>query len=74
VALGPGSWAQLPESFRAVLEINAPTYLDETRNPKGRSIDAMALATTTAPVLLTNGTASPALFPAVIAELGVRRR
>ena len=71
MALGPGSWAQLPEPFRAVLVHNAATYLDETRDPKGLSIDAMALAQTTKPVLLTHGTESPALFPAIIAELAV---
>jgi pimeloyl-ACP methyl ester carboxylesterase len=29
VALGAGTWDQLPAAFRAVLETNAPTYLDE---------------------------------------------
>jgi pimeloyl-ACP methyl ester carboxylesterase len=71
VALGAGSWEQLPEPFRAVLVHNAPTYLDEIRDPKGSSIDAMALAQTTVPVLLTRGTESPVLFSAVIAELAV---
>ena len=71
VALGASSWEQLPEPFRAVLVHNAPTYLDEIRDPTGSSIDAMALAQTTVPVLLTRGTESPALFPAVIAELAV---
>lgn len=69
VALGPGTWDQLPESFRAVVEANAPTYLDELADPTTGSIDAAALATTTVPVLLTHGTESPPLFPAVIAEL-----
>ena len=69
VALGPGTWAQLPEPFRAVLEANATTYLDELADPTTGSIDAAALATTTVPVLLTHGTESPGLFPAVIAEL-----
>ena len=71
VALGAGSWVQLPEPFRAMLVHNATTYLDEIRDPKGSSIDEMALAQTTKPVLLTRGTESPALFPAVIAELAV---
>jgi len=72
VALGPGSWAQLPESFRDVLERNAGTYLDELRDPTALSIDTAGLAAATAaPLLLTYGTASPSLFPAVIAELAV---
>ena len=33
VALGPGTWDRLPESFRAVLEANAPTFLDELADP-----------------------------------------
>jgi pimeloyl-ACP methyl ester carboxylesterase len=69
VALGPGRWDQLPESFRAVLEANAPTYLDEMDDETALSIDTAALATTTVPLLLTHGTQSPVLFPAVIAEL-----
>ena len=69
VALGPGTWDQLPESFRAVVEANAPTYLDELADPTALSIDAAALATTTVPLLLTHGTESPELFPAAIAEL-----
>lgn len=69
VALGPGMWDQLPEPFRAVLEANAPTYLDELADSTALSIDTAALATTTVSLLLTHGTESPALFPAVIAEL-----
>jgi pimeloyl-ACP methyl ester carboxylesterase len=50
VALGPGRWDQLPESFRAVLEANAPTYLDEMDDETALSIDTAALATTTVPL------------------------
>ena len=59
VALGPGSWARLPESFRAVLEANAPTFLDERRDPTSASIDAAALARTTVPLMFTYGTEGP---------------
>jgi pimeloyl-ACP methyl ester carboxylesterase len=69
VALGPGTWDELPEPFRTVLEANAPTYLDEMADETALSIDQSALATTTMPVLLTQGTQSPPTFPAVIAEL-----
>jgi pimeloyl-ACP methyl ester carboxylesterase len=69
VALGPGTWQQLPAPFRAVLEANAPTYLDELADDTALSIDNAGLAATTAPLLLTHGTESPKLFPAVIAEL-----
>jgi pimeloyl-ACP methyl ester carboxylesterase len=69
VALGRGTWDQLPEPFRAVLEANAPTYLDELADDTALSIDTAALAATDVPLLLTHGTESPKLFPAVIAEL-----
>ena len=69
VALGPGTWEGLPDGFRTVLEANAPTFLDELADPTARSIDTAALATTMVPVLLTHGTESPELFPAVISEL-----
>ncbi len=69
VVLGPGSWEQLPGSFRATLEANAATFLDERRDPTSGSIDAAALAATTVPLLFTSGTESPKLFPAVIGEL-----
>jgi pimeloyl-ACP methyl ester carboxylesterase len=69
VALGPGAWGQLPDELRTVLEANAPTFLDELDDPTGLTIDAAALASTTVPMLLTHGTESPGLFPAVIAEL-----
>jgi pimeloyl-ACP methyl ester carboxylesterase len=69
VALGAGSWAGLPESFRSVIEGNAPTYLDELADDSALSIDGAALATTTVPLLLTHGTESPKLFPAVIEAL-----
>ena len=69
VALGPGTWDRLPAAFRSVLEANAPTYLDELADHTGLTIDAAALATSGVPLLLTHGTESPALFPAVITEL-----
>jgi pimeloyl-ACP methyl ester carboxylesterase len=68
VALGPGTWEQLPEPFRAVLEANAATYLDELADQTALSIDNAALAATSVPLLVTHGTESPKLFPAVIAE------
>jgi pimeloyl-ACP methyl ester carboxylesterase len=69
VALGPGTWEQLPEPFRAVLEANAPTYLDELADQTALAIDNAALAATSVPLLVTHGTESPKLFHAVIAEL-----
>ena len=69
VALGPGSWDQLPKAFRAVLVANAPTYLDEMRDETALSVDTAALATTSVPLMLSRGTESPPLFAPVIAEV-----
>ena len=69
VALGPGMWEQLPDAFRSAMEANAGTFLDELADETALSIDTAALASTDVPLLLTHGTESPVLFPAVIAGL-----
>ncbi len=69
VAFGPGVWEQLPEDLRSVFEANAPTFLDELCDPTALSIERAALMRSTSPVMLTHGTTSPRLFPAVITEL-----
>jgi pimeloyl-ACP methyl ester carboxylesterase len=69
VALVPGSWAQLPESFRGLIARNAATYLDELHDPTALTIDTAALAAASVPLQLTCGTASPRLFSAVVDEL-----
>jgi pimeloyl-ACP methyl ester carboxylesterase len=69
VALGPGSWAQMPEPVRALIASNACTYLDELHDPTALTIDTSALTATTVPLQLTYGTASPMLFPKVIDQL-----
>lgn len=66
VALGPGAWTQLPDTRRSIMVANAATYLDELADPSVLSIEADALATTTVPLLFTQGTESPPLFQAVI--------
>ena len=71
VALGPGSWAQLPEPVRSIFEANAPTFLDEARDPTSGSVDAAALAAVTVPLLFTSGSESPSFFSAVIGELAL---
>lgn len=69
VALGPGTWRCLPEQFRATLERNATTYLDEMDDPTALTVDTAALASAEVPMLLTHGTDSPSLFTAVIEML-----
>jgi len=72
VALGPGSWAQLPDEMRATFIHNAPTYLDEENDPECTSIDEARLTEYDGPVLLTAGDQSPPIFQPVerrLAEL-----
>jgi pimeloyl-ACP methyl ester carboxylesterase len=70
VAFGPGAWErELPPELRAIFVNNAPTYLDELEDPTGSGGDEDALAQLELPVRLTQGSASPPTFPAVIDRL-----
>lgn len=62
VALGPGSWAGLPDAMRAMMIANAPTYLDELRDPECKTLDETRLARYGGPALLTSGDQSPPIF------------
>jgi pimeloyl-ACP methyl ester carboxylesterase len=66
IALGPGQWAQLPESLRQTFLRNAPTYLDELRDPDCLTVDLPALATYTKPALLSHGSQSPSMFAPIL--------
>jgi pimeloyl-ACP methyl ester carboxylesterase len=69
VALGPGAWAQLPPEIRRTMVENAPTFLDETRDPEALTIDPGSLRNFEGPVLLTSGDQSPPTFAPVIRKL-----
>ena len=62
VALGPGAWAQFPPVARELMVHNAPTFLDEFRDPDQGAVDPDALAEVEVPVLISNGSAGSALF------------
>jgi pimeloyl-ACP methyl ester carboxylesterase len=66
IALGPGQWAQLPEPVRQAFIRNAPTYLDELRDPDCLTLDLDALATYAKPALLTQGDQSPPMFAPIL--------
>lgn len=67
VAFGPGAWEeQLPPEARAIMVQNAPTFLDELRDPDQLRIEEEALQGLEVGVRLTDGTASPPLFARVI--------
>ncbi len=70
VALGRGAWDnQLSPETKKMWARNAPTYLDELRDPDQLTIDPDALAALKFPVRLTQGSESPPVFSRVINHL-----
>lgn len=70
VAFGPGAWEnQLPAEAQAIFMDNAPTFLDELRDPLQMNIDQDQLKRLELPVRFTQGSESPPTFPAVIDRL-----
>jgi pimeloyl-ACP methyl ester carboxylesterase len=72
VALGPGSWAQIPREYQQTIIGNAPTFLDESRDPHQLAFDLNWLTGFSKPVLLTMGDRSPPMFAPVIGKLAPR--
>jgi pimeloyl-ACP methyl ester carboxylesterase len=69
VALGPGTWAQVPPEVRQTRIENAPTFLDEARDPEQLAFDLEWLRAFSQPALLTRGDHSPPPFAPVVAKL-----
>ena len=69
VALGPGTWAQLPPQARQILTANAPTFLDEVNDPEQLTFDLECIIQFPKPALLTTGDLSPPVFAPVIAKI-----
>lgn len=69
VALGPGSWAQIPPEFQQEIAGYAPAYLDEASDPEQLVFDLEAIKAFSRPVLLTTGDQSPPIFAPVVAKL-----
>lgn len=67
--LGPGAWDYLPPEQQQILISNAPTFLDEMRDPEVFTVDLAALATCSHPALLTYGDQSPTWFLPIVAKL-----
>jgi len=65
-----GAWEGLvPTEVKEVMIRNAPTFLDEQRDPTQASMDEDSLTRIATPVRLTLGTESPPVFPRVIDRL-----
>lgn len=69
VALGPGTWTQLPWEFRQTMIDNAPTFLDESNDPEQFAFDLDWIKGFSRPALLTVGDQSPPTFGPVVAML-----
>ena len=69
VALGPGTWALLTRDLQQTFVDNAPTFLDETRDPEQLAFDLAWLRSFARPALLTRGDQSPPLFAPVVDRL-----
>ena len=69
---GPGSWELIPPERQQVLVDNAPTFLDETRDPGAWTADLAMLAAIPCPILLTSGDQSLPFLPPVVATLAAR--
>lgn len=66
VALGPGAWAELPPEARQIMIVNAPSFLDEARDPEQLAFDLGSVAAFPKPALLTKGALSPPMFAPIV--------
>ena len=73
VAFGPGAWERLPEPTRQTWVANTATFLSDSRDPSGYTVELGALASFPHPLLLTRGDQSMRVFgptvDALVAEL-----
>jgi pimeloyl-ACP methyl ester carboxylesterase len=68
-AVVPGSWEQLPPAGRQRLVFNAPTFVDEARDPEAYTLDLAALADVRCPVLITHGEQSHLDYRPIVVTL-----
>ena len=66
VAETPGGWEGLDQRRRDLLLANAPTYLDQCRDPDSFGIEMEGLAAFAGPALLTFGNRRPPLFRRIV--------
>ena len=69
VALGPGAWKQLPPNLQQIFIKNAPTFLDEARDPDQLAFDLDRIRAYPHPSLLSKGDQSPPIFAPVVAKV-----
>lgn len=69
IFLGPGVWELLPQEMKQMVIFNAPTFLDEMRDPEALWIDLARLRQFPHPALLTLGEQSPPFFRLVMDKI-----
>jgi pimeloyl-ACP methyl ester carboxylesterase len=69
IAFGPGAWEELPAEVRRSVLFNAPTFLDEQRDPEWLAIDLERLSGFSPPMLLTQGEQSEPFFLLVVEQV-----
>ena len=70
MVVGQGTWDNmLPDEVKRLFINNAPTFLDETRDPELLTPDLNALSRFDRPVLLSGGSESPPFFAPVLDKL-----
>jgi pimeloyl-ACP methyl ester carboxylesterase len=69
VVFGPGAWDMIPPEVRETVIFNAPSFVDEMRDPEFLSRDDARLRRISRPVLLTCGQESPRVFRSIIEKL-----
>lgn len=69
VGFGSGTWAALPPALQQTFIDNAPTFLDEIRDPEALTFDLARIKADAPALLLTMGDRSPPTFAAVVAKL-----
>lgn len=66
IAIGPGTWAGLPQDMKATFVENAPTFLDECLDPDQFAFDLAWISDFPHPCLVTHGGTSPPVFKPIV--------
>jgi pimeloyl-ACP methyl ester carboxylesterase len=68
-ALGPGGWERTPTQLKQTYIENAPTFLDDMKDPEHFAFDPNWFKGFSKPILLTQGDQSPPYLTPVVARL-----
>jgi pimeloyl-ACP methyl ester carboxylesterase len=69
IMFGPDMWDELPLEVQNLVIFNAPTFLDEMRDPEALSIELAHLRGFSHPALLTLGEQGPPFFPPIVDQV-----